>query len=124
MSVQKVTVHGAERLQATMTRAGHELAHMDAANARVATTVAQRARGAAPRRSGALARSTTGRAASGNRAEMTATVIYAGVIHNGWRRHHISPNPYLARTVERMEPQIVNLYGQEAQKIMDGVRGA
>lgn len=123
MVASRVIVVGEKRVAATMIRAGHDLQHMDAANARVAAGLAQRARGAAPKRSGALARSTVGRAGSNNSAEVVATIVYAGVIHNGWRRHNIRPQPYLSRTVEESESTWLAAYTAEVQRICDRVQG-
>lgn len=124
MTATKVTVHGDERLAATMTAAAAKLGHMDAANRRVGMAIAQRARSAAPRRSGALARSTSGRPAQANGAEITATVVYAGVIHNGWPRHHIRANPYIRKTVEQYQAEWVDNYGTEVDKILNTIKGA
>ena len=119
-----IKVHGAARFEATTARAARDLRDMREANARVAQYVAQQARGRAPKRSGALARSTTGRAASGNVAQMTATVVYAGVIHNGWPRHHISPQPYLRDTLEATQSSWLSMYERELQSIVNQVKGA
>jgi len=120
----EVKVRGDDRLAATLRRAGTDLDDLGAANDRVGSAVAQAARARAPKRTGRLARSTTGTAAPGNTVRLQATVIYAGVIHNGWARHNISPQPYLRETVEAEQDRIVSLYAGETQKIMDRVKGA
>lgn len=124
MPAETVRVHGDKRLAATLVKAARDLGHMDTANRRVAMAIAQKSRGPAPKRTGRLARSTTGTAAPNNTARMSASVVYAGVIHNGWARHGISPNPWLAHTVESTQAQWVNSYGTEVQKIVDNVKGA
>lgn len=120
---QTTEVHGADRVAATMAHAARDLGRMDTANQRIAMALAQKSRGAAPKRSGALSRSTVGRAGANNSAEITATVVYAGVIHNGWARHHIRANPFIMRTVEATQGQWVGAYTEEVQTICDQVRG-
>jgi hypothetical protein len=119
-----VKVIGADTLAATMRAAAGRLGQMDTANRKVAAGIAQTARARAPRRTGALARSTTGTAGAGNTAELTATVVYSGVIHNGWPRHHITAQPYLAQTIEGTQDQWESAYITEIQKILNTVRGA
>lgn len=118
-----VRVRGAARLQATLHAAGRDVADMSSASTRVATSVAQKARGRAPRRTGALARSTTGKG-SREGAQLTATVVYAGVIHNGWPRHNIEAQPYIAQTIASEQSSIVDQYASETDKILTRVRGA
>ena len=124
MSDVEITVKGEARLAASLRRAGSDLNDLDAVNSKVGSAVAQAARARAPKLTGALARSTTGTAAAGNTVRLQATVIYAGVIHNGWPRHHISPQPYLRETVDAEQARIVSQYAAEADKIMGRVRGA
>jgi nicotinamide mononucleotide (NMN) deamidase PncC len=119
-----VKVEGASRLAATLAQAGRELGHLDAANARVGADVATAARGRAPRSTGRLARSVTGRAGPGNSVEIVGTVVYAGVIHNGWPRHGIRANPFIADVVNSRTDQIVNQYRTETDKILSHVKGA
>lgn len=123
MTDSKIVVHGAERLAATLAKAGRALGKMTGANRSVAMAIAQRSRAGAPKRSGKLARSTTGKDMPNNGARVQATVIYAGVIHYGWRRHRISPHPYVSDTVHQLEGTWVNKYAEETQKIMDNVKG-
>lgn len=118
-----VEVKGAARLAATLALAGRELGRMDAANARVGADVATAARGYAPRRTGRLSRSITGRAGPNNSAEIVGTVVYAGVIHNGWPRHGIRANPYIKRAVEGGESRWVAEYKTEVDKILSNVKG-
>jgi hypothetical protein len=124
MTGETIKVRGADRVASTMRHASDQLGHMDGANRRVAAGIAQQARARAPRRSGALARSTTGKAGANNSAEIEATVIYAGVIHEGWPRHHIRAQPYIRQTVESTQAQWLNAYEREVDKITDNVRGA
>lgn len=123
MAETTVVVHGEKQLAATLAAAGNKIGHMDSAHARVGASIAQRARGAAPKRTGRLARSTTARP-TGNGASVTATVVYARVIHNGWARHNISPNPYIQRTMTQYSAEWADQYAAEVQKILGTVKGA
>jgi phage gpG-like protein len=123
VSAGGVKVEGATRLAATLAQAGREIAHLDAANARVGADVASAARGRAPKRTGRLARSVTGRAGPNNTVEIVGTVVYAGVIHNGWPRHGIRANPFIADVVTGRSDQIVNQYRDETEKILSHVKG-
>lgn len=118
-----VVVKGDVQLRATMARAGRQFGHMDAANRSVAADVATAARARAPKRTGRLARSVVGRAGPGNSAEIAGTVIYAGVIHNGWPRHGIRANPFIADVITGRQDQIVNGYASECDKILSTVKG-
>jgi hypothetical protein len=118
-----VKVRGAARLQATLKAAGRDVSDMRSASTRVAANVAQKARGRAPRRTGALARSTTGKGTKQG-ASLTATVVYAGVIHNGWPRHNIERQPYIAQTIASEQSSIVDQYASETDKILSRVKGA
>jgi len=89
----------------------------------VGADVASAARGRAPKRTGRLARSVTGRAGPGNSVEIVGTVVYAGVIHNGWPRHGIRANPFIADVVNGRTDQIVNQYRTETDKILSHVKG-
>lgn len=96
---------------------------MRTANAAVAANVSQAARGRAPRRTGALARSTVGRPVT-HGASISATVVYAGVIHNGWAAHNIAANPYIASTITTTRDRTLMAYQKDAQSALDRVRGA
>jgi hypothetical protein len=37
-----------------------------------------------------------------------ARVPYAGVIHFGWPAHRIAPNPFLAESLQRKRPEVLD----------------
>lgn len=89
---------------------GRELrqANRDAAN-----IVRDRARSNAPRRSGALARSVGTRAGQREayvKAGTASRVPYAGVIHFGWPRRNIRPQPFLYRAVDERRAEVIATY--------------
>lgn len=119
-----VRVRGADRVAATLHSAASKIKDLEQANRRVAASNARAAQARAPRRTGRLARSTVGLAQPGNVARVQATVIYAGVIHNGWPRHNITPQPFIRDAVEANLGQAASLYTQEVQQVLDTVKGA
>lgn len=119
-----VRVRGADRVATTLSSAASKIEHLDAANRRVAASNARAAQARAPRRTGRLARSTVGISQPQNVARVQATVIYAGVIHNGWPRHGITANPFIREAVEANLPEATAIYTTEVQRALDTVRGA
>jgi hypothetical protein len=120
-----VTVEGARELRRSLARAGGDLGDMKEVHGEIANYVAVRAKSAAPRRSGRLASSTRG-----NRAQSTAvvraggaSVPYAGVIHWGWARHSIEPQPFLVNTAHKTEPQWRLMYLRGVDKVLGRVKG-
>lgn len=116
-----VEVIGAERFAATSRRAARDLNNLQAP--RAGRTVVTRARAGAPKRSGRLAGSITSGTESGD-VVVFSRLIYAPVIHNGWPRHNISANPFLARGLADSRDGIVREYTDAAQDALGQVRGA
>lgn len=90
-----------------------------------ATPVAKEAKSIVPRRSGDLAGSIralgsqkSGRAAAGSKA-----VPYAGVIHFGWPDRNIKPNPFLQKALEKKEREVIAIFVQEQDRLIDRVWG-
>lgn len=118
-----IKVKGADTLARTAHAAAKDLADLSEVNREVADTWAAAARGVAPRRSGRLAASTTAQATK-NTAEVGSALIYAGPIHSGWRAHNISPNPWIERTLDTRQGQVINTYEQDVTDIVNQIRGA
>lgn len=118
-----VRVEGADTLARTAHAAARELDDLTAVNREVADTWAAVARGVAPRRSGQLARSTEP-TATRDTAEVGSPLIYAGPIHSGWPAHNISPQPYIARTLDTRQGQVTATYERGVADIIDQIRGA
>ena len=94
MPAPVVRVEGADRLRATMRAAGLKLRDLSAVNRRTAAKVVAASAPAAPRRTGALAASVRPQGTQ-RIAAARSTLIYAPVIHFGWPRHNISPQPFI-----------------------------
>ena len=48
--------------------------------------------------------------ASKTRSRVTARTIYAGVIHFGWPRHNIEPQPFLYDALDKRSDEVIALY--------------
>lgn len=119
-----VEVRGADRVAATLHSAASKIEKLDAANRRVAASNARAAQARAPKRTGRLARSTVGVAGPGNVARVQSSLIYSGVIHNGWPRHNITANPFIRDAVEANLSAATAIYTTEVQRALDTVKGA
>lgn len=118
-----VTVKGARALRATTLRAASELQSMDTADKRAGAYLAQRAKGMAPRVTGRLAGSIKpGR--SQDAATVTATAVYAGVIHWGWPARNIRAHPFLTDALSAGEPTVASIYMDEVTQIVYTIKGA
>lgn len=94
-------------------RALHNLADatrdLEPAHQRAGQLLLDRADPRTPRESGRLAASGRVSAAS----DETAVVyeeVYAGPIHNGWPAHGISPQPWLAETLDESQTAVVGVF--------------
>jgi hypothetical protein len=82
---------------------GADVEHPDRGLDQIAADAATAVADQAPRLTGRLAGSVTG-SATRDRAVVTVTAPYAGVINYGWAEHNISPAGYLQRADEQMQP--------------------
>lgn len=98
---------------ARMAAALHKLAgdlpdDLDDASKELGVRAVATARRLAPRRTGKLRASLRSRVTRGERGqdsavEISAATAYAGPIHNGWPRHNIKPQPFLAQTLDKLD---------------------
>jgi hypothetical protein len=120
-----VKVEGLNNLVRTLTRAGVDLGDLKAANQKAGNIVAARARGDAPRKSGALAGNVRS-ARQARRARIMAgssRVPYAGPIHWGWPARHISSQPFIAEAAQRSESEWADAYRADVVAALSHVRG-
>ena len=118
-------VEGAARLRRTLKAAGVDLSNLTDAHREAAALVTSRARGTAPRRSGALAGSVRG---SGTKTQAVvraggARLPYAGPIHWGWPSRGIEPQPWITEAAQATEPQWFGIYDQAVNEALDQVKG-
>ena len=120
-----VTVVGGRELRRDLKRAGGDLKQLREPNLAAAQVVSSSARTGAPRRSGALAAST--RPGATQRAAIVraggARVPYAGVIHYGWPRRSIRPQPYILSAASRTEPQWLREYVDHLNAVLARITG-
>lgn len=122
-----IRVEGLSNLRNTLRAADRSLTKdLREANKEAATVVAKEAKAATvPRRSGRLAGSirpgatqTAGVVRAGK-----AGVPYAGVIHFGWPRRRISPQPFLYEAADRRLQEVTDLYAERVDKILNKIKG-
>jgi hypothetical protein len=92
------------------------------ANLDAAKKVAEGAKLEVPVRSGKLQRSIAARAtqrAGSVKAGSPVRVPYAGPIHFGWLRHHIRPNPFLYRAVDKRIGEVFEAYQRQIEKVIE-----
>jgi len=120
---ETVTVKGARELRATTLRAASELSRMDQADKRAGAYLAQRAKGMAPRVTGRLAGSIRA-GQTRDAATVTATAVYAGVIHWGWPARNIRSQPFLVDALSAGEPTVATIYMDEVTRTVYTIKGA
>lgn len=115
-------VKGAAQLADTLKAAGDELADMKAANEAVGSMVVGKARALAPKVSGALAASVSATVVLAG-IDVAADAVYAGPIHWGWPAHNIAAQPFIQEAILSTEPQTLQLYEDEVNRILSQVKG-
>lgn len=126
MTGARVTVVGADRVEATMHEFADELRDLGDAHARAGALIARTAAGNVRRRTGALAASIDVRV-SAQGPTITAGaggVRYAGPIEGGWRAHGIEPQRFMRRALDTESGRVVETYVQEIDKQAHKIRGA
>lgn len=83
------------------------------------------AKGLVPRRSGNLADSIRALATQrgGQVAAGKLNVPYAGPIHFGWLRHHITPQPFLYNALDSRRDKVLEAYDLQISRLLDRVFG-
>ena len=118
-----VRVEGAAKLRRRLKDLEGGVNDLKDANAEVADFIATRAAAAAPKRTGALARTIRGNRAASKAVTRAgrATVPYARPIHWGWPARHIKPQRFLWDTAKETEPEWLDTYAQALQRLADGL---
>jgi hypothetical protein len=119
---QGIVVEGADQLVRTLHEFAADLDDLSPANQKAAQLLLDKAGPRTPRASGALAASGHVEVdASG--AAVVYDEVYAGVIHNGWPDHNISPQPWLADTAVDEQPDLVEVYVDHIEDLAHQVHG-
>jgi HK97 gp10 family phage protein len=93
-----------------------------AANKEAAELVAEQGRVEVPERSGRLKRSIAVRATQSSasvKAGSGKRVPYAGVIHFGWLRRHIRPQPFLYKALDKRLQEVYEAYNKQIEKAIE-----
>lgn len=120
MSVE-IKIEGLDKLLRDLKKAEAELPKMaKASNKELAEVVKTTAQGIAPVRSGTLRNSIRAGASykTGIVRAGKASVPYAGVIHFGWPRHHIAPQPFLYEALDKRRTDVERKYRANLDKLV------
>lgn len=118
----RVKARGADRCAATMHQAARQVEHPERAAREASTILVGRIRSTAPREKGVLANSFQADPHGGT-AIAASELVYAPVINGGWPAHNISPNPFTQRALDQADAQIVELYLDDVDDALAGVKG-
>lgn len=117
-----VRIMGLRKLDRELRRLGAEIPkQLREVSKDAAELVASEARSVAPQRSGRLAASVraSGTARGGVVRAGLARVPYAGVIHFGWPRHHIAPQPFLYEALDRRREEVIRRFEQDVAALIE-----
>lgn len=101
-----VSISGVEEVNATLRKVVDTLGEMTDANRQLSSEIAAKASAIAPRRTGRLASSITGKV-DGKAATISANTPYAGVIEYGWPARNIPEQSYLRRAATESATPVV-----------------
>lgn len=118
-----VTVEGTEALQRGLGDLSDGLEDMSPAHRPVGALVRSAGANAAPKVTGALAASLSATTAP-DAAILTSSSPYAGVIHYGWPRRHISANPFLWTAGQQTESAWTRIYLGRITELVNRIHGA
>ena len=116
-------IRGLTRFRSTLKKAGADMADLKAANVKAADTVVTRARAIGPQRSGRLVGSVMPAKTVG-RARVRSNLVYAPVIHWGWPKRNIKPQPFVLDAAIETRPEWMAAYEADLQRISNTVQGA
>jgi len=113
-------VEGARELRKALKSVEGGLADLKQVHMAAGVPVATTARTLSPKRTGRLAGSVRNKATRtrGTISAGRVSIPYAAVIHFGWPRHNISPNPFLYAAIEVAWPQVMRIEEQGIQRII------
>ena len=120
MTRPEIKIKGAKQLQRALRQVEGGTANLKEAHLAGAKIVEREAVRLAPKRSGALAGSlrSSGQARQGVVRAGRAAVPYAGVIHFGWTKRNIAPQPYLYDAVDSRRQEVLDAYGVDVNKVI------
>lgn len=122
MTAPAVRVEGLPELRRTMRAAGLELAELKDGMLDTAHIVEQRSRALAPVRTGRLAASVRGTAASAQ-AMVGSSVVYGAPIHYGWPARNIAPHPFITEAAKQTEHEWLAALLDDIDRALGKVHG-
>lgn len=123
MATQRVEVEGATKAVATLNLAALRLRDLSSGATTASSVVASSGRTRAPRRTGRLAASITGRSEQSD-AVVVASVRYAAPVHYGVPSKRMAPRPFLSSAAAATQTVWVQAYATNVARVMDAVKGA
>ncbi len=119
----RIQVTGAKELRRALKKMGADVKDLTPINREAAQDVAEEARQRVPVLSGALRRTIKG---SGTKTRGTVSagargLPYAGVIHFGWPRHNISPQPFIYDALDNRREAVVEKYQKRIGDLVERV---
>lgn len=123
-----ITVTGVATLRRTLKAAGVALTDFTTLNKAVANVVLPVAKSTAPigpDKNGHIV-NTIRAGATRSQAIIrvgTAALPYGNVIHWGWFRHHIKPDPWVTKAARQTEPEWSEIYFAGLEKILNNIKG-
>lgn len=112
------SVRGVDALVASMDDAADQLADLTEGHEQAGIVLETAARDSSPRRTGALA-GTVAHQVSAGLVSITAgspAVTYAAAVHK--------QDPWIARTVDQRQAQVVDIYAEAVARTVDQIKGA
>ncbi len=86
-----------------------------------ADVVATEARGLAPKRTGRLAASIKSSGTQAGGSIRSGGLAYHRVIHFGWARHNIKPQPFLYNALDKRHDEVIAKFEREVQVLVNKV---
>ena len=120
MTQPRIEVEGAKQLARAFRQVEGGLADLKAVHKDAAEIVATQARFEVPVRSGLLKSTirSAGQARAGVVRAGFARVPYAGVIHFGWPRRNISPQPFLYDALDERTGEVLGKYKDNVDRLI------
>lgn len=126
MAAGELRVIGGRELRSSLADLETGLADLKEAHKKAATIAANASADLAPKRTGTLARTirATGTKTAGVIRSGSKRIPYAGPIHWGWHRRHITAQPFLSDGARSSEGRWIPVYQDHLLDLVDKVKGA
>jgi hypothetical protein len=117
-----IKVEGLTELRASLKKLDDKLPReLNKVSKASAEVVASEARGIVPRISGRLAGSIKTSGTAKGAFVKSGGLEYHRVIHFGWARHNIKPNPFLYEALDTRRDEVIEKFEREVSALVDRV---